>query len=125
MESDPIPPLKTLMARGARKECPRCSQGRLFKRYNILRERCEVCGLKYLEEQGALFGYLFLLDRALFLFPLVVLVYFRAYVGNANWFYLLFTMMLFGLFYTLPHRTGMSVALHYFFRMRRSRGLSG
>lgn len=119
--TEPIPPFKTLMARGARKRCPRCGEGRLFKRYNILLKDCEVCGLKYLQDQGDLFGYLFLVDRALFVFPLVVMVYFRASVPNANWFYLLLAVMLFLLFYTLPHRTGMSVALDY--RMRRRHGL--
>jgi hypothetical protein len=69
--SDDIPPLKTLMARGARKKCPRCGEGPLFKRFNIMHERCAVCGLKYLEDEGALFGTLFLVDRALFILPLI------------------------------------------------------
>ena len=68
---DETPSLKTLLVRGWRKRCPRCGEGRLFRRFNILHKSCSVCGLQYLEDQGALFGYLFLIDRALFLFPLI------------------------------------------------------
>ena len=119
--SDESPPLKTLLLRGARGRCPRCGEGKLFRRYNIMVDRCEACGIKYLEDQGDLFGYLFVLDRGLFVFPLIVMIYFRSYVPNQNWFYLLCVVMLVGLFYTLPHRTGMSLALEYYFRLRRAK----
>lgn len=33
------------MAAGLRARCPRCGQGRLFKGYLDVAERCEVCGL--------------------------------------------------------------------------------
>ena len=122
--SDQIPPFKTLMARGARKKCPRCGEGPLFRRYNIMHEHCSVCDLKYLEDQGALFGTLFLVDRALFIFPLIVMIYFRSYVRNAIWFYLLCAMMMFLVIYTLPQRSGMALALDYLLRRRRSRGLA-
>ncbi len=121
--SDPIPPFKTLMARGARKQCPRCGLGPLFKRYNILHERCAVCGLKYLDDECALFGTLFLVDRALFIFPLIVMIYFRTYVHNAIWFYLACAILMFAVVYTLPQRSGMALALHYLLRERRSHGL--
>ena len=123
--SEPIPPFTTLMARGARKRCPRCGEGPLFKRFNIMHERCSVCDLKYLEEEGALFGTLFLVGRALFVFPLIVMIYFRSYVPNPVWFYVVCAMMLFAVIYTLPQRSGMAVALHYLLRRRRSRNLPG
>src|SRR5687767_6424534 len=94
------PPLRTLLARGARKRCPQCGEGPLFRYYNVLHERCSVCGLKYLEDEGALFGYLFLLDRALFLFPLIAMIYFRLHVPGASWFYALFAVTMFALVYT-------------------------
>jgi uncharacterized protein (DUF983 family) len=101
---DETPSLKTLLARGWRKRCPRCGEACLFRRFNILHERCSVCGLQYLEEQGALFGYLFLIDRALFLFPPIVMIYFRLYVPGAAWFYASFVVFIFALFYTLPRQ---------------------
>ena len=33
--------------RGLRCRCPRCGEGRLFKGFLTLRERCEACGLDY------------------------------------------------------------------------------
>jgi uncharacterized protein (DUF983 family) len=116
-----IPPLKTLLARGVRKKCPQCGQGPLFKRYNIMYDNCSVCGLKYLEDEGALFGYLFLVDRALFIFPLVVMIFFRSYVPNAYWFYVACVVLIFFAIYTVPHRTGVSLALSYHVRRRRER----
>src|SRR5262245_44093606 len=110
---DETPSLKTLLVRGWRKRCPRCGEGRLFRRFNILHKSGSVCGLQYLEDQGALFGYLFLIDRALFLFPLIVMIYFRLYVPGAGWFYASFVVLIFALFYTLPQRSGVGVALHY------------
>ena len=119
---DETPSLRTLLARGWCKRCPRCGEGRLFRRYNILYERCSICGLQYLEEQGALFGYLFLIDRALFLAPLIVMIYFRLYVPGAGLFYASFVVLIFALFYTLPQRSGVGVALHY---LRRQYTRSG
>jgi uncharacterized protein (DUF983 family) len=114
--------VKTLIARGWRKRCPRCGEGQLFRRYNILHERCSNCGLQYLEDQGALFGYLFLIDRALFVAPLIVMIFFRLYVPGAGWFYASCVVLVFALFYTLPQRSGVGVALHYF---RRQHSVSG
>src|ERR1051326_4689042 len=123
MADDDRTPWRTAIARGFRKRCPRCGRGKLFRRFNILHDRCDVCGLQYLEEQGALFGYLFLVDRALFLFPLIVMIYFRVYIPHAaGLFYGSFAILMFALFYTLPYRTGASVALH-FLRRRRSGAL--
>ncbi len=119
-ESETALSFRTIAMRCVRGRCPRCGSGRLFRRYNILFERCDVCGLKYLEDQGDLFGYLFLVDRALFIAPLIVMIYFRAYVPNQNWFYLLCVVMLAALFYTLPHRTGLSLAIEYYFFRRKS-----
>jgi|KBSSwiStaDraftv2_1062776.scaffolds.fasta_scaffold2761350_1 uncharacterized protein (DUF983 family) len=119
---DETPSLKTLLVRGWRKRCPRCGEGRLFRRFNILHKTCSVCGLQYLEDQGALFGYLFIIDRALFLFPLIVMIYFRLYVPGAGWFYASFIVLIFALFYTLPQRSGVGVALHY---LRRQYTRSG
>lgn len=110
------PSVRTMIARGWRKRCPRCGEGPLFRRYNLLHDRCSVCGLEYLEDQGALFGYLFLIDRALFVAPLIVLIYFRLHVPGAGWFYAACAVLVFALFYTLPQRSGVGVALHYYRR---------
>ena len=117
---DPAPSLTTLLARGIRKRCPQCGEGALFKRLNIMHERCALCGLKYLEDQGDLFGYLFVLDRALFILPLIAMVFLRLYVPSSSWFYVLWAIMMVALIFTLPQRTGMSIAVDYLFRRRRA-----
>ena len=116
---DAGPPLATLLARGARKRCPQCGEGRLFKRLNIMHERCAACGLQYLEDQGDLFGYLFVLDRILFVVPLIGMVFLRLWVPNATWFYVVWAIAMAALIFTLPQRTGISVALDYWMRRRR------
>jgi uncharacterized protein (DUF983 family) len=40
--AEPLP-----IARGLRGRCPRCGQGRLFRGFLTLRQRCEACGLDY------------------------------------------------------------------------------
>lgn len=117
---DAGPPLATLLARGVRKRCPQCGEGALFKRLNIMHERCAVCGLRFLEDQGDLFGYLFVLDRALFILPLIAMVFLRLYVPSSSWFYVLWAVLMVALVFTLPQRTGMSIAVDYLLRRRRA-----
>lgn len=116
--NDPIPPLSTLLGRGLRQKCPQCGEGSLFKRWSKLHDHCPVCGLKYLENQGDLWGYLLFVDRALFIFPLIVMIYFRLYVPNLMWFFVITGVLMFALVYTLPHRTGVSLALDYLVRRK-------
>ena len=80
-----------------------------------MHERCAVCGLRYLEDQGDLFGYLFVLDRILFVVPLIGMVFLRLWVPNAWWFYAVWAAAMVALVYTLPHRTGISIAIDYYY----------
>lgn len=116
--NEPLLPLRTLLARGFRKKCPRCGKGALFCGWNRLNDRCPVCDFKYLENEGDLWGYLLIVDRALFLFPIIVLLYFRLSNPNSGWFYLIGGTLVFLLVYTLPHRNGMNLALDYYFRRK-------
>jgi uncharacterized protein (DUF983 family) len=118
--SESPPSLWTLLARGARRRCPQCGRGPLFKRLNIMHERCAVCGLRYLDNQGDLFGYLFVIDRALFILPLLAMVFFRLYVPSSRWFYVAFAVLMAAVVVTLPQRTGVSIALDYLLRRRRA-----
>ena len=120
---DPIPKLSALLWRGWRKKCPQCGDGGLYARWMKVRERCPVCGLVYLPNQGDLWGALVFLDRALFLIPFIVLVYFRLWHPNGIAFYVLSGGMLFLLIFTLPQRNGVALAIDYLIR-RRSGDLS-
>jgi len=50
----------TFIRRVLRDRCPQCGEGALFARWARLRERCDVCGLVYRREQGAMIGSMYL-----------------------------------------------------------------
>ena len=79
---------------------------------------CPVCGLQYLSNQGDLWASLVALDRALFILPLIVLIYFRLYVPDPIWFYILTGGLMFGFIITLPHRNGMALGADYLIRRK-------
>jgi len=88
----------------------------MYKGWLEMYDRCPVCDFKYLADQGDLWAYLVIIDRAAFLFPLVVLIYFRLNNPETIWFYASSATVLFLLIYTFPHRNGVGLALDYYFR---------
>lgn len=124
MVNEPIPKLKTVLWRGMHRRCPQCGQGRVFKSWLKLRDRCEVCGLQLLNNQGDLWVYLVAVDRALFIFPLVIMIYFRLYNPYSIWYYAFSIALLVGFLYTLPHRNAMGLGVDYLIR-RKHGDLSG
>lgn len=116
--TEPIPTLRTVLARGLRRRCPQCGQGRIFQGWLKVRDHCDVCGLKLLSDQGDLWAYLVAVDRALFIFPLIVMIYFRIYNPYSIWYYVLCGALLWAFIYTLPHRNGMSLGVDYLIRRK-------
>ncbi len=114
----PIPKLRTLLWRGARKKCPQCGRGALYQGWIKLHEHCASCGLQYLPNQGDLWGPLLFLDRVLFIIPLIVVIYFRQFNSDVRWLLLIGGGMVFLLVFTLPHRNGMSLAIDYLIRRK-------
>jgi uncharacterized protein (DUF983 family) len=112
------PGLKTLLWRGARKRCPQCGEGPLYRRWMILHESCPVCGLQYLANRGDLLGPLVFLDRVLFLIPLILLCYFRILDTSQPVLLALAGVLIFLLIFTMPHRNGVSLALDYLIRRK-------
>ena len=117
--SDSIPPWKVLLARGLRRKCPQCGTGALFDRWFKLRSHCPVCGLKYLENQGDLWGILLFADRVLFMVPLIAVVLVTQN-SEVVWPYYFGGALAIALILTFPHRMGLSVAAEY--HIRRSSG---
>jgi uncharacterized protein (DUF983 family) len=118
MTPGPLPKLRTLLARGWRRRCPHCGEGRIYQGWLKMHEHCPACRFKYLADQGDLWAYLVVIDRAAFLFPLVVLIYFRLNNPDTLWFYGSSGLVLFLLIYTFPHRNGVGLALDYYFRRK-------
>lgn len=107
-----------MLWRGARKRCPQCGEGRIYEGWVKLHEHCPHCGLKLLADQGDLWAYLVALDRALFIFPIIVMIYFRLTLDDPFWFYLVGSVIGLLFVFTLPHRNGMSLGVDYLLRRR-------
>lgn len=67
------PPWGRSLARAARRVCPRCGAGSLFRAYARLHERCPRCGLVYRREQGAQTGSMYLSAAVTQLFACLVI----------------------------------------------------
>ena len=103
---------------GWRRRCPHCGRGPLFERWLTMRDRCAVCQLRFLPNQGDAWGFLLLIDRACFIFPVIVALYFRLHAASLLLFSGFAAATLFLLIYTTPHRQGLCVALNYLTRVR-------
>lgn len=117
-----VPDLWSVIRRGIARKCPRCGRGNIFKRWVTLYDNCSVCGLQYLRDQGDLWGYLLFVDRAMFIFPLVVMFYFGWWNPNSFWYWTAIVGLVAAMVYTIPHRNGISVGLEYYVRMRSESG---
>lgn len=112
------PTITTVLRRGIARRCPRCGQGKIFERWVTLHDNCSACGLQYLRDQGDLWGYLLFVDRAMFIFPVVVMFYFGWWNPNSVWYWAAIAALIAAMVYTIPHRNGISVGLEYYVRMR-------
>lgn len=73
--------------------------------------------MRYLENQGDLWGMLLFADRVFFMVPLVV-VFFVGQGANSRWPYVFGALLAVALIATFPHRMGLSVALDYLIRTK-------
>lgn len=112
------PTLGSVIRRGIARRCPRCGRGEIFQRWLTLHDTCSACGLQYLRNQGDLWGYLLFVDRAMFIFPLVVLFYFGWWNPHSVWYWVMIAGLVAALVLTMPHRNGISVGLEYYMRTR-------
>ncbi|MFM2294799.1 MAG: hypothetical protein RLZZ350_1212 [Verrucomicrobiota bacterium] len=112
----PIPKLKTLLWRGCRKQCPQCGEGAIYEGWLKLRRDCAACGLRFLANEGDLWGTLLFVDRVLFIVPLIVLIYFRVWHPDFALFIGFGALVLAVTIFTMPHRNGISLALDYLVR---------
>ena len=53
-------PTGTLLKRGLHRRCPVCGQGKIFRRWVVMRERCPRCSLCFQREPGEWLGSWFL-----------------------------------------------------------------
>ena len=111
------PHKRTILWNGVRRRCPRCGDGRLFRRWLKLRETCPKCGLRYLLNQGDPWAFLLVVDR-LFLLVLIVIIYFKLWPRSLPGVIAVFTGVLAAFVATMPHRYGLCIAIDYWTRSR-------
>jgi len=90
--------------------CPKCGHGSIVQSRIAIKERCDSCGLKFIDQSGDGWVFLLFLDRALFIFPIVVCFYFginiKAVIG-------LCIVLLCTFIWLTTQRLGVSLAIEY------------
>ena len=79
---DALPPARpgSLLVRALRLRCPRCGEGRLFRGWFAMNDRCPVCGRRFNRAPGYLLGSIYINYGVTAV--LVVVVYFSLYFGE-------------------------------------------
>ncbi len=112
------PGLRAIVLRGLAKRCARCGRGPLYTRWIDLYQRCPRCGLLYLENQGDPWFFQLLIDRALFILPIIAALFFGLHRSSPALFVVFCVVLVAVFFVTTPHRYGLCVALDYYSRLR-------
>ena len=106
------PTFWTAVRRGLSRRCPRCGEGRLFRRWISANERCSACGLQFQSNHGNTWMFIVITDRIPLLFGIGALFLgFRPHGVLQNALFL--TALAVPLIATMPHRQGMAMALDY------------
>jgi uncharacterized protein (DUF983 family) len=106
------PSLRTAVLRGLRRRCPRCGEGKLFKRWIAAHERCSVCGLEFQPNHGNTWMFIVITDRIPLLFGIGALFFGLRPHGLLQNSAFLFALAV-PLIATMPLRQGMAIALDY------------
>ena len=111
------PGVRRTLWRGARRRCPHCGRGPLFIRWDTLHDQCNVCGLRYLQNQGDLWLYVIVMDRIPIAIGLILIYFFGLHTPTWPQALLFFVAMAAPLVATTPQRQGIAVALNYLSRV--------
>ena len=125
MESTPIvntqPPVavpraRVALARGLRRRCPRCGEGKLFRKGISTFERCSVCNLRFERDHGDTWVFTIITDRIPILLGIAAL-----YFGfqTTNWMVAtaFFAVLILPIVLTIRERQGLALALAYLSRV--------
>ncbi len=110
----------TIMLRGARMRCPRCSHDSLYQRWNVLKHHCAQCGYGFEEREGNCWFFLYSTTAALTGLFLVVMLLWRP--SNLLVARVVLTGVAIGIIpLSLPIRKGIALALEYLSEVRGGR----
>lgn len=111
------PPVGVILRRGIRGRCPRCGEGRLFRRWIETFDRCSACDLLLQRNYGDTWMFTNIMDRVPLFFGIVALFFgFRvtSFMSGA----IFITLLAVPMIATVRHRQGLALALDYLWRAR-------
>ena len=110
------PRFGTVLKRGWRGRCPRCGEGRLFRRLLEAYGRCSACNLLYQRDYGDTFGFMIITDRIPILAGIVAL-YFGFTSSTPLVAGAFFAVLIVPIIATMRQRQGLAIALAYLSRV--------
>jgi uncharacterized protein (DUF983 family) len=106
------PTFFTAVRRGLSRRCPRCGEGKLFRRWISANQHCSACGLEFQSNHGNTWMFIVITDRIPLMFGIGALFLgFKPHgvLQNSTFLFLLAAPLI----ATMPHRQGMAMALDY------------
>ena len=95
--------------------CPACGEGILFLNWFTMKEKCDTCDTYFIEKNGDNWFFLVFIDRAFFIFPVVVMLYFSI----SKLYLIIFSFIIILIFiFSTPLRLGISLAFDYYMRTK-------
>ena len=95
--------------------CPNCKTGKIFRTRFKMNHEFELCNINFNEENGDNWFFLLIIDRALFIFPIIVAYYFG--YGPKIIITISLILLFFFILFT-PIRLGISLAFVYYLRTK-------
>ena len=103
------------VARGIFGKCPNCVRKKTFLTRFKMKKSCDNCGVDFIENNGDNWFFLLIIDRALFIFPIVVAFYFEM---NPKMIVALSLILLILFIINTPFRLGICLGSDYYFRSK-------
>jgi len=99
-------------------KCPKCQHTTLFATRFKINDVCSNCGVVFQDNNDGTWFFLLLLDRAFFIFPLAVLMYFGV---DPRRIYIIGALLVIIFIVISPIRMGISVAIDYYLKSKLSK----
>ena len=96
-------------------KCPNCSRKKIFLTRFKMKKSCDYCGINFIENNGDNWFFLLIIDRTLFIFPIVVAFYFEM---NPKMIIVLSLFLLILFIIITPFRLGLCLGFDYYFRSK-------
>ena len=95
--------------------CPACGEVILFLNWFKMKEKCDTCDTYFIEKNGDNWFFLVFIDRAFFIFPIVIMLYF----SFSKVYFIICSFIIILIFiFTTPLRLGISLTFDYYMRTK-------